>query len=351
MRYHTAGEREPGQVRQITVAESLEMIASETTPISVGVHSYLTDGRPLRAAFTTGFRSGSFKERGGIGKTMMLSEAGFQEAVLYSAGNHLTGVALGSRASGLLVHGFVPEYAPQVKLDLAEQLGEGNVDVRRVKGDLAQAKVEAYQLASELGVPVIEPFDDEDIARFQGTVMHEFLLRRPDIDHVVVPEGGGGLEAGCIRAIRELGRNTKVHGAQLSAEYELCEGSYVKGVGKVALQARQQNPDIWGQTFRVDPADVGAMVALEDAARSEQREAMGEAAFEGYPEATALLGAAAVHKFYEKLEGNVAVIVTGSNADQSKLTTLHDRYVSSIVSTGVAGFRTASGYQLRQRAA
>lgn len=351
MKYHSSGETLPAPISHRSVADTWEAIRGYTTPISIGIHSYLPDGRPLYAAYATEFESGSFKERGALEKMLLLGSAGVDRAVLYSAGNHLTGCSLAARETGIHIDGIVPGYTPQLKMDRALELGNGNVTVRQLSGGLDKARDAAYAMATQLGAPVIEPYDDEDVARGQGTLMHELLLRMPEIDHVVVPEGGGGLRAGVATAVRELGLTTKVHGAKLSAEYELCEGAYVHQLGQVALQTSRENSRLWGTTLRVTSVDVGAMVALEDAARLEHAEAMGSAALEGYPEGTALLGAAAVHAYYEQFEGTVAVIVTGSNADQKKLDTLHDRYKSSLQVSTSAGFHTASGHQFRRQAA
>lgn len=351
MKYHAPGEKLPPQVTQRSVADTWQTIRGYTSPISVGVHSYLPDGRPLHAGYATELESGSFKERGGIEKTMLLSRAGVSEAVVFSAGNHLAGCALGSRATQVLIHGFVPGYTPDLKIDRSRELSEGSINVTRVDGGLDEARSRAVELAQRKGIPVIEPYDDGDVSRAQGTMLLELLLRQPDIDHVVVPEGGGGLAAGCMQVVHELGLQTKVYGAKLSRRHELCEGAYVATPGRVALRARRQHPELWGGTLTVDPADVGAMVALEDAVRLEHAEAMGNAAFEGYPEATALLGAAAVHRYANHFDGTVAVLITGSNANMKNLDTLHDEFQKSQASSASTDFRVASGYQLRRQAA
>ena len=333
---------------QPTVKETWEEIKHYSRAARIGVHSYLPDGRPLYAVFAGNLVSGSFKERGALTKMLRLQREGQHEATLFSAGNHLLGSALGARALGFRLHGFVPWYAPEIKIDKSIELGEGNVTVTRVDGDLEVAKQAMIRHANKRRVSVMEPFDDADVARGQGTVLHELLSELPDIQHVVLPEGGGGLQAGSIQAIRELGLDTVVHGAKLSMEQELCEGAYVNRLGGVALQTRLANPDLWDETFFVDPSDIGAMIELEDAARHEHAAAMGDAAYDEFPEATALLGVAAAHRYHEQLEGNVAVIITGSNADQTKLDTLHARYLETRGNNYRQSLQVASGYQFRQ---
>ena len=333
---------------QPTVMETWEEIRRYSRPARIGIHSCLPDGRPLIAVFAGNLESGSFKERGALTKMLQLQREGRSEATLYSAGNHLLGAALGARALGFRLHGFVPWYAPQIKIDKSIELGEGNVTVTRVDGDLEAAKQAMLKHAKRQRASVMEPFDDEVVARGQGTLLYELLSQVPDIQHVILPEGGGGLHAGSIQTVHELETETVVHGAKLSAEQELCEGSYVNHLGDVALRARRAHPNLWDETLVVDPSDVGAMIELEDAARHEQAAAMGDAAYDGFPEATALLGAAAAHRYYRELEGNVAVIITGSNADQAKLDKLHGYYQDLRGSNLKPSLHVASGFQLRQ---
>lgn len=338
---------------QPTVAETWEQIKPFSPAVSVGVHSHFRDGRELVAADASGLPSGSFKERGAIVKTRKLVGEGRTEATLFSAGNYLIGAALGARATGMFVHGFVPEYAPQLKIDKSILLGGGNMTVSRVDGGFVETRDAALAYAEKHEIPVLEPYDDEDVARGQGTVAHELLMRHPDIDHLLVPAGGGGLLAGCIEAIQQAGLHTKVYGVKLSSNGELCEGSHVAELGDTAKAVIYRNPELWGGMKRVDPADVGAMIAYEDDIRGEHGAAMGEAAYKDFPEPTALLGAAAAHKYFQELGGNVATIITGSNTDPIKLGKLHERYLERRDDTKATprSLQVASAFHLRRRAA
>jgi threonine dehydratase len=353
MRHHEAGNRAPTLVRQQTVAETWAEIRQFSPPVTIGEHSYLPDGRPLLAASATGLPSGTFKERGGIGKTISLHELGHTAATLYSAGNHLIGSAIGARHVGMHIHGFLPSDAPTIKEEKAVDLGGGYLTVTRVDGGLNEAREAAFTYAQEQNVPILEPYDDVVVARSQGTVAHELLMAHPDIDYLLVPAGGFGLGWGCMQAIRQAGLRTKVVGVKLSSEYSLCEGSNVAKLGEVARRGIGQNLDLWGGIRKVDLADVGAMVAYEDSIRTEHAEAMGGAAWYEHPEATALLGAAAAHKFFARYPGKIATIITGSNADHEKLDTLHDRFLQKSnrkKSKQPRKLHVASAHQLRRTA-
>ena len=130
----------PTYSKQPSIEVTLEELRGLSRPVQSGVHSYLDDGRPLAAAFATGLESGSFKERNGIVETAAQVAQGVREAVLFSAGNHLTGTALGARATELFLYGFVPAYTPQGKVDLSKHIGATYVQVKRVSGGLELAQ-------------------------------------------------------------------------------------------------------------------------------------------------------------------------------------------------------------------
>lgn len=330
--------------QQKSVAQVWDEIHRFSTPALTGIHSYLDDGRPLMTVFATSLESGSFKERGALAKMNLLYEKGCRQAVTFSAGNHAAGCALAARKLGMFVHVFVPCYTPEVKIKNTQELGGDLVRIEKCSGDFEQTREVAFRYAKKHKLVIVEPFDDLDIARGQGTILHEFLLRNPKVDHLFVPQGGGGLVAGCILAVKQLGLNTKVYGVKLSSECELCEGAHVKKPGKVALQVIKQNPELWGSTLYVDPADVGAMVAYEDTSHGVHRK---------FPEATALLGPSAAHKYFSQFDGTIATIITGSNADHAKLDILHDWYLHKLGLERAASrsFQVAGAYQLRQYSA
>lgn len=342
---------QPPTCYQMKPAKSVEGVWDEiqayTRPVLIGEQGYLPDGRPLAVADATGLPSGSFKERGAIAKLRELQQDGVEYVVTASAGNFAAGVALGARALGMRAVVFVPDGTPSVKLANITAIGGKQVEVACAGSSFEQAYQAAQCYGNEHDLPLVEPFNDQTVALGQGTVAYELLERYGDIDHLLVPAGGGGLLAGCIEAMKRS--RTKVYGVKLSAEEYLCEGANVQALGDVALRTITAHRTNWGGMLQVDPADVGAMVELEDRVRNVHAAAMGEAAYEDYPEATALLGVAAAHKYFENLPGKVAAIVTGSNADHGKLDVLHQRYLEAREPqmTARPSLQMASGYQLR----
>lgn len=332
-----------------TVGGLWDEIRPYSRSITTTIQSYLPDGRPLIAGDATGLPSGSFKERGAVAKMREVYGEGHRDVVTASAGNFAAGVALGARALGMNAEVFVPIGTPEVKKQNIMRLGAGAVRVRELAETFEESRMMAQEYADEYDSVMVEPFDDEMVALGQGTIAYELLKKHPSIEHLLVPAGGGGLAAGCIEAIRQAGLRAKVYGVKLRSEQELCEGANVVELGTVARRTIEHNKELWGGLLLVDPIDVGQRVAEEDAVRAEHAEAMGGVAYDRYPEATALLGAAAAHRYFASMRGVIATIVTGSNADQTNLDRLHSHVTNNRITTPSRKMWIASGEQLRGR--
>ncbi len=60
------------------------------------------------------------------------------------------------------------------------------------------------RLPAERGFELLSPFDDPAVIAGQGTVALEMLADEPDLDVIVTPVGGGGLQAGTAVAARSI---------------------------------------------------------------------------------------------------------------------------------------------------
>jgi len=70
------------------------------------------------------------------------------------------------------------------------------------------------ELAEAEGLAVIPPYDHPDIIAGQGTVGLEIAEQLPEVAHVAVPVGGGGLAAGVATAMADLKPGVKVTGVE-----------------------------------------------------------------------------------------------------------------------------------------
>lgn len=144
----------------------------------------------------------SYKVRGALNAVLRLRERGGATAALVtaSAGNHGRALAYAAAAANLALTVFVPEHAPQVKLDALQRSGVSVVRCR----DYDEAERRAKAHAQSSGAIFISPYSHDDVIAGAGTVGLEILEDLPDVDSIVVPVGGGGLIGGI--AIAALGR-------------------------------------------------------------------------------------------------------------------------------------------------
>ncbi|MGO5086514.1 threonine ammonia-lyase [Oscillospiraceae bacterium LCP25S3_F9] len=158
--------------------------------------------------------TGSFKVRGAYYKISQLTEEERKKGVIAcSAGNHAQGVARAATKNGIKSLICIPDAAPISKIEATKRLG---AEVCLVKGTYDDAYAKAVELQKQSGAVFIHPFDDELVIAGQGTIGLEIIDKKPNVDAVVVPVGGGGLLAGVAFAIKSLNPDIKVYGVQAS---------------------------------------------------------------------------------------------------------------------------------------
>ena len=87
----------------------------------------------------------------------------------------------------------MPSDAPSIKRERVARDGAEIVTVGPSSGERQRM---AESLASERGLAVIPPFDDDRIIAGQGTCGLEIAEDLPDVAAVLIPVGGGGLASG-----------------------------------------------------------------------------------------------------------------------------------------------------------
>ena len=60
------------------------------------------------------------------------------------------------------------------------------------------AQAHAFELGEQRSIRFISPFNDSDVIAGQSTVFDEMLAQAPELEHVVVSVGGGGLISGTL---------------------------------------------------------------------------------------------------------------------------------------------------------
>ena len=170
--------------------------------------------------------TGSFKTRGAYNRISQDVADGVDEFVAASAGNHAQGVAFAATHCDASSTVFMPETAPQAKVDATRGYG---ASVELVGQDFQEAMSHAQAACEERGAAFVHAYDDLDIIAGQGTLGIEMYHDCPDVDTVVVPIGGGGLIGGVSTAIKHLSPETRVVGVQATGA-ETVHESLDKGI-------------------------------------------------------------------------------------------------------------------------
>ena len=152
----------------------------------------------------------SYKERGALNRLSLLSDDA-SGVVAASAGNFAQGVAHHGARLGIPTVIVMPVTTPSNKVSRTAHLG---AEIIRFGESFDEAREHAATVASERGHELVSPFDDPAVIAGQGTVALELLADAPDLEVIVTPVGGGGLQAGVAVAARSLSSDVQLVGVQ-----------------------------------------------------------------------------------------------------------------------------------------
>jgi threonine dehydratase len=149
---------------------------------------------------------GSFKVRGAASKMLALPPQRRRDGVIAcSGGNHGASVAYVARLLGIPATICVPETVDPVKLRSIRDDGAEAIVRGATYDDAADL---AGRLAAERGLSFVHPFDDPDVIAGQGTIGLELLDQVPELAAVLAAVSGGGLIGGVGAALK--GRRPEV---------------------------------------------------------------------------------------------------------------------------------------------
>jgi threonine dehydratase len=155
-------------------------------------------------------KTGSFKPRGAFNKLLSLSDEERSRGVVSaSGGNHAQGLAYAAARLGVRAVICMPRSTPANYLDATRGYGAEVV----LTDDIAAAFAEVDNQEAR-GLVVVHPFDDPLVAAGQGTVGLEIVEDAPDLTHLYVSIGGGGLLAGVATAVRGVRPEVQVVGVE-----------------------------------------------------------------------------------------------------------------------------------------
>lgn len=136
--------------------------------------------------------TGSFKPRGAFNR--LLSTAVPAAGVIAaSGGNHGAAVAYAARQLGVPAEIFVPSGTPAAKVSRIAGYGAHVVQGGET---YAEALLASRERQSDTGALEVHAYDHPDVLAGQGTVGREFEQDAPELTHILVATGGGGLIGG-----------------------------------------------------------------------------------------------------------------------------------------------------------
>jgi threonine dehydratase len=194
----------PGRVTLDAIREAAVGLAgvAERTPLLRAAALEAAAGVPVYLKLESRQPTGAFKLRGAWTAVRRLSNDARRRGVItYSSGNHGQALAYAARRLGLRAVVVMPENAPAKKVEGVRRWG-GEVVFAGTTSEQRKAKAEA--IVAEQGLVVVPPFDHPDVIAGQGTVGLEIVEDLPDVAHVAVQVGGGGLLAGVTTAVKAL---------------------------------------------------------------------------------------------------------------------------------------------------
>jgi threonine dehydratase len=264
----------------------------------------------------------SYKIRGAFNAALRLREREPSSApplVTASAGNHGRALAFAARALGLPLTVFIAGDAPRAKVDAIRAAGAGLRECR----DYDEAEREAKRHAASGAGLYISPYAHPDVIAGAGTIALELLEDLPGLDAVVVPIGGGGLIAGIGSAIKTLSPRTRVLGVEVAASCpftrSLAAGRIVAiDVGPSLADGLTGNLDPDTPTFDIVRETVDEIVTIDETVL--RRALAGSVTYEHLiVEGAAAVGPAAILSGRLRVDGRVAVVLTGANIDSETL--------------------------------
>ena len=241
--------------------QASEIVKKVTLPTKLVYSEYLSNqtGGKVYLKPENMQNTGAYKVRGAYYKISTLSEEERSRGIITaSAGNHAQGIAFAAQRYGIKATIVMPTVTPLIKVNRTKNYGAEVILHGEIYDDACKY---ALQMAEELGLTFIHPFDDLDVITGQGSIAMEIVQELPTVDYILVPIGGGGLSAGVATLAKMLNPKIKVVGvepsgaASMLAAFEcdgpitlevcntIADGTAVKRVGDNSYKYVRENLD------------------------------------------------------------------------------------------------------------
>ncbi|MGH8249833.1 MAG: threonine ammonia-lyase [Steroidobacteraceae bacterium] len=262
-------------------------------------------------------RTGSFKARGALLNTLMLSDAERARGLCaISAGNHAIATAFAARCVGASAKLVMKSGANPFRVEQCRQYG---AEIEFV-ADFHAGFRRVEEIRDAEGRSFIHPFEGMRTAMGTATLGLEFLEQAPDLDAVIVPIGGGGLAAGVSSAIKLGKPGCRVLGVEpfgADTMYRSFAAGAPQAIDKIETIADSLGaPYALPISFALCRANIDDLVRVSDAELIAAMRFLLEHARLAVEPAGAAATAALLGPLRDRLAGQrVGLIVCGSNID------------------------------------
>ncbi|WP_262492857.1 threonine ammonia-lyase IlvA [Niabella drilacis] len=272
----------------------------------------------------------SYKLRGAFNMIQSLSPEDLKKGIVCaSAGNHAQGVAYSCNRLNVKGVIFMPSITPNQKIEQTKMFGEANIEIVLTGDTFDDCAAAAKIYTEENGMIFIPPFDHERIIEGQGTVGVEIWNDLKKIDHIIIPNGGGGLCAGVSTYIKSVSPHTKITGAEPEGAPSMTQA--LKSGGPVELKTIDRFVDgaavkkVGQLTYELCRAHLDEMrLVPEGKICSTILQLYNKDAIVAEP--AGALSIAALEFMQEEIKGkNVVCIVSGSNNDIDRMQEIKER--------------------------
>jgi len=159
-------------------------------------------------------KAGSYKVRGPLNVLAHMPEEARERGIICSsAGNHAQGVARAAKEYGVKSMVVMPHGSPETKINATRSYGAEVVLHGNIWDD---AYKHSLQLQKQYNLTYLHPFNDPLLVAGQGGVGYETIEDIPDLDMLIVPIGGGGLNSGCAQIVKLINPKVKVIGVEMA---------------------------------------------------------------------------------------------------------------------------------------
>jgi threonine dehydratase len=270
---------------------------------------------------------GAFKIRGAyVAIASLTPDERARGVITYSSGNHAQGVARAARLLHARAVVVIPSDAPAIKRERVAADGAEIVIVGTASDERQQV---AEALASERGLSIIPPFDDDRIIAGQGTVGLELVEDLADLACVLVPVGGGGLASGVATAIKSLRPAAIVIGVEselaADAQESLARGEIVRWPAELVSRTiadGTRTQSLGNRTFAHLRAYLDRIVTVSEAEiAGAVRLAAEQCRLVVEPSGALSVAAMAFHADdlgLTRMQGSVVAVISGGNVDPAR---------------------------------